>query len=57
MNVFQRSGRWGIAWICDAGHRSSYLVAREQPVASTTSSLKCRRCALSTSVPMLVETR
>ena len=57
MNVFQKSGRWGIAWTCNAGHRSSYLVARTQPVTSTASSLKCCRCEQSISVPMLMETR
>jgi hypothetical protein len=54
MNIFQTSGRWGIAWICDLGHRSKWMLDPDQADAPELQRLQCCKCSHSIEVPMKI---
>ena len=52
LQVFRKEGRWGISWICDAGHRTKRLIDPEQEGGHGLRILRCCRCTCSIDVPM-----
>lgn len=52
MGVFHSGGRWGIAWLCEGGHRTKRLLDPEQPDDGVVMTLRCGRCSRSVDVPL-----
>jgi hypothetical protein len=52
LQVFRKEGHWGLAWICDGGHRTKRLLDPEQGGSDGLRVLRCCRCTRSIDVPM-----